>query len=202
MSKLVNLAVHWPSKVWPVGKIARKICSTIERIFKIRYTTGHFIPQKYLSLVFYDNRNLKISKKNPRNRNSISVTKSKFLSVFSMNTLVAILKVTDTILDVTLAGGLYHRFPCRHLPPPPPSRDLYFCEYHALPSRIFTGLFTRMVQVRLPDCFWWGSSLDCKTVRICAYSSTRKQSNKRSGTRLKTESTRPTGVWGSRASRA
>ena len=52
------------------------------------------------------------------------------------------------------------------------------------------------------DCFWWGSSLDCKTVRICAYSSTREQSNKRSVTRLKTESTRPTGVWGSRASRA
>ena len=119
-----------------------------------------------------------------------------------MNTLLAILKVTDTILDVTLAGGLYHRFPCRHPPPPPPpSRDLYFCEYYALPSRIFRGLFTRVVQVRLPDCFWWGSSLDCKTVRICAYSSTREQSNERSGTRLKTESTRPTGVWGSRASR-
>ena len=29
--------------------------------------------------------------------------------------------------------------------------------------------------------------LDCKTVRIFAYSSTREQSNKRSGTRLKTE---------------
>ena len=80
--------------------------------------------------------------------------------------------------------------------PPPPSRDLYFCEYYALPSRIFRDLFTRMVQVRLPDCFWWGSSLGCKTVRICAYSSTREQSNKRSRTRLKTESTRPTGVWG------
>ena len=38
--------------------------------------------------------------------------------------------------------------------------------------------------------------LDCKTVRIFAYSSTREQLNKRSGTRLKTE-----GVWGSRASR-
>ena len=41
--------------------------------------------------------------------------------------------------------------------------------------------------------------LDCKTVRIFAYSSTREQSNKRCGTRLKTESktresTRPTGV--------
>ena len=30
--------------------------------------------------------------------------------------------------------------------------------------------------------------LDCKTVRIFAYSSTREQSNKRSGMRLKTES--------------
>ena len=32
------------------------------------------------------------------------------------------------------------------------------------------------------------SFLNCKTVRIFAYSSTREQSNKRSGTRLKTES--------------
>ena len=31
-------------------------------------------------------------------------------------------------------------------------------------------------------------TLDCKTVRIFAYSSTREQSNKRCGTRLKTES--------------
>ena len=35
--------------------------------------------------------------------------------------------------------------------------------------------------------------LDCKTVRIFAYSSKREQSNKRSGTRLKTES--ETGKW-------
>ena len=58
---------------------------------------------------------------NPRNRNSISVIKSKFLSVSSMNTLLAILKVTDARRDVILAGGLYHRFPWRHLPPPAPS---------------------------------------------------------------------------------
>ena len=32
------------------------------------------------------------------------------------------------------------------------------------------------------------SAVDCKTVRIFAYSSKREQSNKRSGTRLKTES--------------
>ena len=55
---------------------------------------------------------------NPRNPNSISVIKSKFLSVSSMNTLLAIvLKVTDERRDVILAGGLYHRSPWRHLPP-------------------------------------------------------------------------------------
>ena len=59
----LNIAVHWPTNVWPVGMIARKICSTIELgIFKIHYVTEHFIPKEYLSLVFYDNRNLKISK--------------------------------------------------------------------------------------------------------------------------------------------
>ena len=56
---------------------------------------------------------------NPRNRNSISVIKSKFLSVSSMNALLAILKVTDARRDVILAGGLCHRFPWGHLPPPP-----------------------------------------------------------------------------------
>ena len=38
-----------------------------------------------------------------------------------MNTLLAILKVTDARRDVILAGGLNHRFPWRHLPPPPAS---------------------------------------------------------------------------------
>ena len=56
---------------------------------------------------------------NPRKRNGTSVIKSKFLSVSSMNTLLVILKVTDERLDVILAGGLYHRFPWRHLPPRP-----------------------------------------------------------------------------------
>ena len=36
-------------------------------------------------------------------------------------------------------------------------------------------------------------NIDCKTVRIFAYSNTREQSNKRSGTRLKTESERGRG---------
>ena len=59
---------------------------------------------------------------NPRNRKSISLIKSKFSSVSFMNTLLAILKVTDARRDIILAGGLYHRFPWRHLdtPPPPP----------------------------------------------------------------------------------
>ena len=55
---------------------------------------------------------------NLRNRNSISVMKSKFLSVSSMtsmNTLLAILKVTDARRDVILAGG-----PQISLETPPP----------------------------------------------------------------------------------
>ena len=59
-----------------------------------------------------------LKSQNPRNRGSISVIKSKFLSVSSMNTLLAILKVTEARRDVILAGGLYHRFPWRQLPPP------------------------------------------------------------------------------------
>ena len=42
-----------------------------------------------------------------------------------MNTLLAILKVTDARRDIILARGLYHRFPWRHLyPPTPPPRRL------------------------------------------------------------------------------
>ena len=58
---------------------------------------------------------------NSRNRNSISVIKSKVLSVSSMNTLLASLKVADARPDAILAGGLYHRFPWRQIPPPPPT---------------------------------------------------------------------------------
>ena len=54
---------------------------------------------------------------NPRNRNSISVIKSKFLSVSSMNTLLAILKVTDARREVILAGGPYHKNSPPHPPP-------------------------------------------------------------------------------------
>ena len=54
----------------------------------------------------------------PRNRNSISVKKSKFLSFSAMNTLLAILKATDERRDVIPAGGLYNRFLWRHLSPP------------------------------------------------------------------------------------
>ena len=47
---------------------------------------------------------------NPRNQSGISLVNSKFLSVSSMNTLLAILKVTDARRDVILAGGLNDRF--------------------------------------------------------------------------------------------
>ena len=58
-----------------------------------------------------------LKSQNPRNRNSISVMKSKFLSVSSMNTLLAILKVTDARRDVKLAGGPQISL---ETPPPPP----------------------------------------------------------------------------------
>ena len=85
------------------------------------------ISKTYLSLVFYDNRNLKIYKS--KKSEQYSVIKSNFLSDSSMNTLLAILKVTDVRRDVILAGGLYHRFPLRHLPPTPcfcPNSNYFF----------------------------------------------------------------------------
>ena len=65
----------------------------------------------------------------PRNRNSISVINSKFLSVSSMNTLLAILKVIDARRDVTLAGGLNHRFPWTPLLPPPNAQHAFLKLY-------------------------------------------------------------------------
>ena len=70
---------------------------------------------------------------NPRYRNSISVIKSKFLSVSSVKILLTILKVSNARRDVILAGGLYHRFPRRHPPPPP--------------IKIFTGATPLVVSV-------------------------------------------------------
>ena len=96
--------------------IALKFARRKKGIFKIHYTTGHFIPKKYLSLVFYDNRNFKISKSKKLEqylRDKIEI----FIRLFLMNALLAIWKVTDAKRDVILAGGLYHRFPL--FPPPP-----------------------------------------------------------------------------------
>ena len=73
---------------------------------------------------------------NPRNRTSISLMKSKFLSVSSMTTLLTILKVTDARRDIILAGGLYHRFPWRHLPPP--VKPLFTAPFDALTFDILT----------------------------------------------------------------
>ena len=49
------------------------------------------------------------------------------------------------------------------------------------PGKLHCTFFTRIVSKVI-------FIVNCKTVRIFAYSSTREQSNKRSGTRLKTES--------------
>ena len=53
--------------------------------------------------------------------------------------------------------------------------------------------FAIVLKLKIKKKFQWGNAaaaieLHCKTVCIFAYSSTCKQSNKRSGTRLKTES--------------
>ena len=62
VSKFLNLAVHWPSKVWPVGMIARKICSTIERNLWNSLCHWTFHSKKVVKSSFYDKRDLKISK--------------------------------------------------------------------------------------------------------------------------------------------
>ena len=96
---------------------------------------------------------------NPRNRNSISLIKSKFLSVSLMNTLLAILKVADARRDVILAGGLYHRFHWRHLP----SRRLWsFTSFWGMRKKFLfegegekNGLFLRGGTVSALLISWW-----------------------------------------------
>ena len=85
------------------------------------------------------NQGITLKSLNPRNRNSISVIKSKFLSVSSMNTLLAILKVIDARRDVIMAGGLCHRFPWRNLPPLPPWLSKIDCKY-SCPSPLMSRI--------------------------------------------------------------
>ena len=65
--------------------------------------------QKSTKVCFYMTIEI-LKSPHPRNRNSIVMINSKFffVSVTSMNTLFAILKVTDARHDVILAGGLNH----------------------------------------------------------------------------------------------
>ena len=95
VSKPLNLAVHWPSKVLPVGMITDD-CSTVEKNLKKLITP--LDRKKYLNLVFYDNRNLKISnsKKSERYfRDKIEI----FIRLF----------------DELFVRHRYHRFPWRNL---------------------------------------------------------------------------------------
>ena len=55
-------------------------------------------------------------------------------------------------------------------------------------AKFGTGQTLSYVETDAPTPNIVGPTIDCKTVRISAYSSTREQSNKRSGKRLKTES--------------
>ena len=71
----------------------------------------------------------------------------------------------------------------------PPNNSQYDSNIESLIEKMKSGLEVQIVSFWL--IFLWhctkGEDLDCKTVRILAYSRTREQSNKRSGTRLKTE---------------
>ena len=110
MCKFHNLAVHWQ----------------LHHYTTHHYTTGHFIPNKYLSQVFYENRDLKISK-SKKSEQYFPDKIDFFLSVSSMNTLLAILKGTDARRDVILAGGLYPQISLE-TPPLPPGSD--GCQRH------------------------------------------------------------------------
>ena len=67
---------------------------------------------------------------NPRNRNSISVVKSKFLSVSLMNTLLAILKVTYARRDVILVRQTVPQISLETPSPPPPPQFFLFSRQH------------------------------------------------------------------------
>ena len=80
----------------------------------------------------------------------------------------------------------------------------------SFPSFPFYFFLSFPAQTKCQNCPWpirddVTSGIDCKTVLIFVYSNTCEQSNKSSGARLETESEtgerRPTGIWGSRASR-
>ena len=57
-----NIAVHWPSKVWPVDWLLDIHARRSKGILKNHYTSEGFIQNKYNILVFYFNRNLNIAK--------------------------------------------------------------------------------------------------------------------------------------------
>ena len=114
---------------------------------------------------------------NPRNRKGISVIKLKFLSVSSMNTLLAILKVTDARRDVILARGLYHRFPWRHLPPlrcKPMSNVTITTYLHKLTTPC--QLYTPSILIYMSTAFKIGQPRHLKGSGGCAYHTVQKDS--------------------------
>ena len=113
-----NMSLLWNSSVDIVTNNSQytTTCTNLHPTGEIYFLTPLDVSFPKGTKVLFSVTNGILKSPNPRNRNSISVIKSKFLSVSSMNTLLAILKVTDARRDVILVGGLYHRFPWRHLP--------------------------------------------------------------------------------------
>ena len=89
---------------------------------------------------------------NPRNQSGISLVNSKFLSVSSMNTLLAILKVTDARCDVILAGGLNDRF--LWTPPAPQMLNmlLWNCTEQFGEWHIWSVLYKRILVLEVSIC--------------------------------------------------
>ena len=146
VSKPLNLAVHWPSKVWPVGMITDD-CSTVEKNLKKLITP--LDRKKYLNLVFYDNRNLKIS----NSKKSERYFRDK-------------IEIFIRLVDELFVRHRYHRFPWRNLPPPHP---------HPLACKLYASCACCVnikFRVHVYNVFAWISlhSLLAVAVSVCRFS--------------------------------
>ena len=103
--------------------------------------SSEFYFGKGLSLVFYDNRNLKISKSKKSEQYKIEMFIRLCDEHFACH-----FEVTDARRDVIPGGELYHRFPWRHFPPLPPPQPLL-----AFPSliHIFRYLKNKLKNVNM-----------------------------------------------------
>ena len=80
-----------------------------------------------------------------------------------MNTLLAILKVTDARRDVIMAGGLYHRFPWRHFPP----WVGLWKHWHESPTILKVKTNRKIKTIETEECSWGVEVSD--QLRICVF---------------------------------